>query len=66
MLIALALGARAVMVGRPVMWGMAIGGADGVARVLDDLRQGLAEDAGMRGIADVTAVPRDLVVDAAG
>ncbi len=65
-LIALALGARAVMVGRPVMWGMAIGGADGVARVLDDLRVGLAEDAGMCGIADVTAVPRDLVVDAAG
>ena len=65
-LIALALGARAVMIGRPVMWGMAIGGADGVARVLDDLRLGLAEDAGMCGIADVTAVPRDLVVDAAG
>ncbi|MBA3235843.1 MAG: alpha-hydroxy-acid oxidizing protein [Chloroflexi bacterium] len=65
-LIALALGARAVMVGRPVMWGMAIGGADGVARVLDDLRVGLAEDAGMCGIADVTAVPRDLVVDAPG
>ncbi len=64
-LIALALGARAVMIGRPVMWGMAIGGADGVARVLDDLRVGLAEDAGMCGIADVTAVPRDLVVDAA-
>ncbi len=65
-LIALALGARAVMIGRPVMWGMAIGGADGVARVLDDLRVNLAEDAGMCGVADVTAVPRDLVVDAAG
>lgn len=64
-LIALALGARAVLVGRPVMWGMALGGADGVARVLDDLRIGLAEDAGMCGIADIAAVPRDLVVDAA-
>ena len=65
-LIALALGARAVLVARPVLWGMALAGADGVARVLDDLREGLAEDAGMCGIADVAAVPRDLVVDAAG
>ena len=64
-LIALALGARAVLVGRPVMWGMALGGADGVARVLDTFREELAEDAGMCGIADVAAVPRDLVVDAA-
>ena len=35
-------------------------------RVLEDLREGLAEDAGMCGIADTAAVPRDLVVDAAG
>ena len=65
-LIALALGARAVLVARPVLWGMALGGADGVARVLDAFRDELAEDAGMCGIADVTAVPRDLVVAAAG
>ncbi|MEP6637710.1 MAG: alpha-hydroxy acid oxidase [Chloroflexota bacterium] len=65
-LIALALGARAVLVARPVLWGMALAGADGVARVLDDLREGLAEDAGMCGIADIATVPRDLVVDALG
>jgi 4-hydroxymandelate oxidase len=65
-LIALALGARAVLVARPVLWGMALAGADGVARVLDDLREGLAEEAGMCGIADIASVPRDLVVDAAG
>jgi 4-hydroxymandelate oxidase len=65
-LIALALGARAVLVARPVLWGMALGGADGVARVLDSFRDELAEDAGMCGVADVTAVPRDLVVAAAG
>jgi 4-hydroxymandelate oxidase len=65
-LIALALGARAVLVARPVLWGMALAGADGVTRVLDDLREGLAEDAGMCGIADIARVPRDLVVDAAG
>jgi 4-hydroxymandelate oxidase len=32
---ALALGARAVMVGRPVAWGLAVGGADGARDVLE-------------------------------
>ena len=34
---ALALGARAVLVGRPVLWGLATAGSDGVRQVLDDL-----------------------------
>ena len=55
-LIALALGARAVMIGRPAMWGLAVGGAEGVARVLDGVpRSELADDAGLCGLADVTA-----------
>ena len=36
---ALALGARAVMVGRPVLWGLACGGSAGVRRVLEILQQ---------------------------
>lgn len=36
---ALALGARAVLVGRPVMHGLALGGATGVAQVLEILRE---------------------------
>jgi 4-hydroxymandelate oxidase len=35
---ALALGARAVMVGRPVLWGLAVAGGEGAQRVLDILR----------------------------
>lgn len=35
---ALALGARAVLIGRPVLWGLAAGGADGVRHVLELLR----------------------------
>jgi 4-hydroxymandelate oxidase len=35
---ALALGARAVLVGRPVVWGLVVGGEPGVARVLELLR----------------------------
>jgi isopentenyl diphosphate isomerase/L-lactate dehydrogenase-like FMN-dependent dehydrogenase len=38
---ALALGADAVLVGRPALWGLAADGADGVARVLALLREEL-------------------------
>lgn len=34
---ALALGARAVLVGRPYLWGLAVGGADGVRHVIQNL-----------------------------
>ena len=39
--IALALGADAVLVGRPALWGLAAGGEEGVARVLEMLRSEL-------------------------
>ena len=38
---ALALGARAVMIGRAYLWGLAAGGQPGVENVLDILRNGL-------------------------
>jgi len=34
---AMALGARAVMIGRPAIWGLAVGGADGVRHTLEIL-----------------------------
>jgi 4-hydroxymandelate oxidase len=34
---ALALGARAVLIGRPVTWGLAVGGADGARHMLETL-----------------------------
>jgi (S)-2-hydroxy-acid oxidase len=39
---ALALGARAVLVGRAAVWGLAVAGEDGVRRVLDLLREEVA------------------------
>jgi isopentenyl diphosphate isomerase/L-lactate dehydrogenase-like FMN-dependent dehydrogenase len=36
---ALALGARAVFIGRPLFWGLAVDGEQGVIRVLDILRE---------------------------
>jgi isopentenyl diphosphate isomerase/L-lactate dehydrogenase-like FMN-dependent dehydrogenase len=38
---ALALGARACLIGRPWVWGLAAGGEQGVARVLEILRDEL-------------------------
>ena len=55
---ALALGARAVFVGRPLLWGLATGGEDGAARVLgqltDELRTTMAA-CGANSLADLTA-----------
>jgi 4-hydroxymandelate oxidase len=60
-LTALAMGARAVFVGRPAIWGLATGGADGVARVLAGLSAELGHTLVLCGLDDVTAVPRDTV-----
>ena len=40
---AIALGARAVLVGRPVLWGLTVGGQQGAANVLEILRRELDE-----------------------
>jgi 4-hydroxymandelate oxidase len=63
-LTALALGASAVFVGRPTIWGLATGGADGVARVLTALGDELAHTMALCGLDDVRSVPRDTVVPA--
>jgi 4-hydroxymandelate oxidase len=63
-LTALALGARAVFVGRPTIWGLASGGADGVAGVLAALGEELAHTMALCGVDDVRSVPRDTVVPA--
>jgi 4-hydroxymandelate oxidase len=58
---ALALGARAVLVGRPILWGLAAGGRDGVAGVLAMLRRELDLAFALCGCPDVASVTRDLV-----
>jgi len=55
-LIALALGATAVGIGRPAAWGLTVGGAAGVARVLDLLHQELEIALTLAGCASVGAV----------
>jgi 4-hydroxymandelate oxidase len=58
---ALALGATAVAVGRPIIWGLAVGGEDGVAQVLALLRNELENALALCGCGSPQAVGRDLV-----
>ncbi len=59
---ALALGARAVLVGRPILWGLAVGGRTGVRDVLDTLRAELDLAMALSGCASLEQLPRDLLV----
>ena len=55
---ALALGAKAVFIGRPLFWGLAVGGEQGVIRVLDILREEIEitmAKCGRPTIADIDA-----------
>jgi 4-hydroxymandelate oxidase len=61
---ALALGARAVLIGRPIHWGLAVGGEAGVRHVLELLQAELAIDLMLCGLASPDAVDRSLLVSA--
>ncbi len=58
---ALALGARAVLVGRPVLWGLAAAGREGVVAALATLRRELDLAFALCGCPGVASVTRDLV-----
>lgn len=58
---ALALGARAVLIGRPVLFGLACGGADGVKKVLDILKQELIYDMACCGVTSIDKINRDIL-----
>lgn len=58
---ALALGARAVLVGRPILWGLALGGPDGVRRVLEHLRTELEVAMAIAGRTSIDRIDRSLV-----
>jgi 4-hydroxymandelate oxidase len=58
---AVALGAAAVLVGRPVLWGLACGGADGVRDVLRLLTTELADAMALSGRARLTDLDGSLL-----
>lgn len=59
---ALALGARAVLVGRPILWGLTVGGEQGVVDVLRILTSELSRTMALAGCSSVTGIDRTMVV----
>jgi 4-hydroxymandelate oxidase len=58
---ALALGARAALIGRPYLWGLAVDGQAGVARVLALLKREVERTLQLVGAPTVAALGRDFV-----
>ncbi|GLV54821.1 alpha-hydroxy-acid oxidizing enzyme [Dictyobacter sp. S3.2.2.5] len=58
---ALALGAQAVMIGRPILWGLAVGGSEGVKHVLQILQQELRSAMVLVGSPTVKHISRSLI-----
>ena len=58
---ALAIGARAVLIGRPVLWGLATGGAEGVQAVLEHLHDELIRAMQLCGVPRLADAKPDLL-----
>ena len=60
---ALALGARAVLIGRPYIYGLAAGGEQGVARVINILRTELEMAMALSGRPTLASIDRSVLWD---
>jgi 4-hydroxymandelate oxidase len=58
---AIALGADAVMIGRPYLYGLAVSGAQGLAAVVDILRLEISMAMGLMGCPTLAAIDQSLV-----
>jgi 4-hydroxymandelate oxidase len=58
---ALALGANAVLIGRPYVYGLAVGGAAGAAAVIEILRRELAQAMALTGRTTIAGIDRTVV-----
>jgi isopentenyl diphosphate isomerase/L-lactate dehydrogenase-like FMN-dependent dehydrogenase len=58
---ALALGARAVFIGRPILYGLACGGQDGVNRVLEILKRELTYDMACCGLTSIDQINKEIL-----
>ena len=58
---ALALGARAVCIGRPVLWGLGVAGARGVERVLTTLQREFTAAMALCGVASTDRIKSNLI-----
>ncbi|MFN0124299.1 MAG: alpha-hydroxy-acid oxidizing protein, partial [Blastocatellia bacterium] len=58
---AIALGARAVLIGRPYLFGLGVAGAEGVTRVVNVLRQEFAMAMALTGRPTLAAIDRTVL-----
>jgi 4-hydroxymandelate oxidase len=58
---AIALGARAVLIGRPILWGLCVGGEQGAAHVLEVLRRELDEAMLLCGCTTLEDITKSLL-----
>ncbi|MFL5737374.1 MAG: alpha-hydroxy acid oxidase, partial [Actinomycetota bacterium] len=58
---ALALGASAVLIGRPNLWGLAVNGEEGVLAVLEHIKGEFDNAMAIAGVRSVEEITRDLV-----
>lgn len=59
---AIALGAKAVLIGRPMLWGLAVDGERGVIRVLDILRDEIEITMAKCGRVDIASIDSTVMV----
>ncbi len=55
------MGARAVLIGRPYLWGLAAGGEAGVSHVLELLRDELSLSMALAGRPTIASIDRTLI-----
>ena len=63
---ALALGAKAVMVGRPLLYGVSAGGQEGAERALFLLQEELLRSMRLSGLASISDIEKDILMNSSG
>jgi 4-hydroxymandelate oxidase len=58
---ALAMGATAVLIGRPYVYGLAVGGAEGVSRVIDILRSEFEVAMALTGRPTISSIDKSVL-----
>lgn len=58
---AIALGATAVAIGRPMLWGLAVAGQQGVAQILTILKEELANGMTLCGCSNIQEITKELI-----
>lgn len=56
---ALALGADAILIGRPILWGLAVNGYEGVQQVINILKTELINAMGLCGLTSIDAIKKN-------